>query len=75
MLNSVEHWAFYDVSPTFVNLFYFIMSNRKTYKFTVSGNGYNYTETIEAVNPPEAKRLAEARYPGCRLYGFNQVFG
>lgn len=51
------------------------MANRKTFKFTVSGRGYNYTETIEAVNPPEARRLAEARYPGCRLYGFNQVGG
>ena len=48
-------------------------SNRKTFRFTVSGNGYNYKEEIEAVNRPEAQRLAEARYPGCRLYGFNQV--
>ena len=54
------------------------MSNRKTYKFTVSGPGYNYTETIEAVNPPEARRLAENRFGDgndkVRLYGFNQVF-
>ncbi len=49
------------------------MATRKTFKFTVSGSGYNYDEFIEAVNPPEAKRLAEARYPGCKLYGFNQV--
>ncbi len=49
-------------------------TTRKTFKFTVSGPGYNYQETIEAVNPPEAKRLAEARYPGCKLYGFNQVY-
>ena len=49
------------------------MSTRKTYKFTVSGRGYNYEEFIEAVNPPEARRLAEARYPGCNLYGFNEV--
>ena len=49
-------------------------SNLKTFKFTVSGKGYNYQETIEAVNPPQARQLAEARYPGHRLYGFNQVF-
>ena len=48
------------------------MSTRFIYEFTVSGSGYNYKEEIEAVNRPEAKRLAEARYPGCKLYGFNQ---
>ena len=50
-------------------------SNRKTFEFTVSGSGYVYKETIEAVNRPEAKRLAEARYPGCKLYGFNTISG
>lgn len=50
-------------------------STRKTFTFTVSGSGYNYQEEIRAVNRPEAKRLAEARYPGCKLYGFNQVSG
>ena len=45
----------------------------KTFRFTVSGSGYVYKEEIEAVNRPEAKRLAEARYPGCKLYGFNQI--
>ena len=53
-------------------------SNLKTYRFTISGNGYTATETIEAVNPPEARRLAENRYGDggdtVRLYGFNQVF-
>mgnify|MGYP003680455999 CR=1 FL=1 len=49
------------------------MSRNKTFKFTVSGKGYSTTELIEAINPVEAKRFAEARYPGCRLYGFNQV--
>jgi hypothetical protein len=49
------------------------MSNKKQYKFTVSGRGYSTEEIIEAVNPREAKRFAEARYPGCKLYGFNQV--
>ena len=50
-------------------------SSRKTFTFTVSGSGYNYKEEIRAVNRPEAKRLAEARYPGCKLYGFNEVSG
>ena len=49
------------------------MSNKKTFKFIVSGKGYSTTEYIEAVNPVEARRLAEARYPGTPLYGFNQV--
>ena len=49
-------------------------SNLKRYKFTVSGNGNQFTEVIEAVNPPQARQFAEARYPGCRLYGFNQVY-
>ena len=59
----------------FYNLHYApsMATTRKTFKFTVSGPGYVYDETIEAVNPPEARRLAEARYPGCKLYGFNQV--
>ena len=49
------------------------MSNKKTFKFTVSGSGYSQTEFIEAVNPREAKRFAEARFPGTKLYGFNEV--
>jgi len=49
-------------------------SNLKRYKFNVSGNGTNFTEVIEAVNPPQARQFAEARYPGCRLSGFNQVY-
>ena len=49
------------------------MATRKTFKFTVSDTGSTYDEFIEAVNPPQARRLAEARYPNCRLYGFNQV--
>ena len=48
------------------------MSNKKTFKFTVSGKGYSSEEIIEAVNPIEARRFAEARFPGCKLYGFNQ---
>ena len=49
-------------------------SNLKKYKFTVSGKGNQFTQIIEAVNPPQAREFAEARYPGCKLYGFNQVF-
>ncbi len=49
------------------------MSSTKRFKFTVSGKGYSTTEIIEAVNPSEARRFAEARFPGCKLFGFNQV--
>ena len=53
------------------------MTTRKTFKFTVSGPGYNYEEFIEAVNPPEARRMAESRFGDggnkVRLYGFNEV--
>ena len=49
-------------------------SNLKRYKFTVSGKGASFQEVIEAVNPPQARQFAEARYPGCKLYGFNQVY-
>ncbi len=52
---------------------FFVMASTKTFKFTVSDTGSTRTEFIEAVNPPQAKRMAEARYPGCRLFGFNQV--
>ena len=50
-----------------------LMASTKTFKFTVSDTGSTRTEFIEAVNPPQAKRMAEARYPGSKLYGFNQV--
>ena len=49
------------------------MSNVKTFKFNVSDHGKCFKETIEAVNRPQAIKFAEARYPGCRLSGFNQV--
>ena len=51
------------------------MASTKTFKFTVSGKGFVYEESIQAVNPPQARQMAEARYPGCRLYGFNQIGG
>lgn len=46
---------------------------KKVFKFKVVDGGNSFSETIEAINPPQAKKFAEARYPGCRLYGFNQV--
>ena len=48
------------------------MATQKTYKFTVSGNGYSSTEFIEAVNQSVARRRAEARFPNENLYGFNE---
>jgi len=51
------------------------MSNTKTYSFTVVGSGYRYKEEVDAINRPEAKRIAENQYggPGIKLVGFNQV--
>ena len=51
------------------------MSTTKEFKFTISGKGYVSEDVIRAVNPSEARRFAEARYPGCNLYGFNMVSG
>ena len=36
------------------------------------GTGARF-EYIEAVNPPEARRFAEARYPGCRIGSVNSA--
>ncbi len=47
----------------------------KTFKFSVSDKGTSFVEYIEAVNPGQARRLAEARYPGCSFGGFNTVGG
>ena len=49
------------------------MTTTRTYKFTVSGNGYSSTEFIEATNPNIARRRAEARFPDARCFGFNEV--
>ena len=48
------------------------MANTKQWKVNVimPGTGAR-TEIIEAVNPPEAKRFAEARYPGARIGSVN----
>ena len=51
------------------------MTTTKEFIFNVSDTGSVYQDVIRAVNPPQARRLAEARYPGCRLSGFNQVSG
>ena len=51
------------------------MAYKKTFKFTVVGSGYRYTEEVEAVNRPEAIRLAERQYggEGIKIVGCNQV--
>ena len=47
----------------------------KTYKVVVIHEGAGTTtEYVEAVNVPEARRFAEARFPGCRLGGVNQSY-
>ena len=63
-----------SVSPIPTQHTVVMATNLKRYKFTVSDRGSNFTEIIEAVNPPQAKRFAEARYPGAKLYGFNQIY-
>ena len=47
----------------------------KTFRFSVSEGGSSFIAEIEAVNPGQARRLAEGRYPGCSFGGFNQVGG
>jgi len=53
------------------------MSTRKNYKVTVipaPGDGSAYTEYVEAVNPPQARKILEARLPGdWKTCGYNQV--
>ena len=52
------------------------MSTRKTYKVTVrptDGSGA-YTEYVEAVNPPQARKILESRLPSdWQTGGYNQV--
>ncbi len=46
----------------------------KTYKVHVIHKGAGSTpEYIEAINPIEARRFAEARFPGCKIAGVNQA--
>ena len=51
------------------------MAYIKTFKFTVVGKGFRYNEEVEAVNRPEAIRLAERQYggEGIKIVGCNQV--
>ena len=47
----------------------------KTYRFTVVGKGYRYQEEVDAINRPDAKRIAERQYggDGIKLVGFNEA--
>ena len=51
------------------------MACLKTYAVNISvpGTGHR-VELIEAVNPPEARAMAEARFPHARIGGINQKF-
>ena len=50
------------------------MAYMKTFKVQVVTKGAGSTPVyIEAVNRPQAREFAEARYPGCRIAGVNQV--
>ncbi len=45
-----------------------------TYKVNVVTPGAGSRPVmIEAVNRPQAREFAEARYPGCRIAGVNRV--
>ena len=45
-----------------------------TFKVTVMHKGASSTkELIEAINAPEAKRFAEARFPSCKIGAANRV--
>ena len=50
------------------------MSRMKTFKVTLTGGGPALQVEIEAINPPQARKFAEARYPGYRAGGANQVY-
>ena len=49
------------------------MSNNKKFKVTLTGGGPARQEIIEALNPPQAKAFAEARFPGYTACSANQV--
>ena len=45
-----------------------------TFKVTVMHKGAGSSkELIEAINAPEAKRFAEARFPDCKIGAANRV--
>ena len=50
------------------------MTNRSTYVVRIlpsTGNGFAYDEQIEALNPRQAKQLAQARIPADWKVGTN----
>ena len=49
------------------------MSNHKRFKVTLVGGGPARQELIEALNPPQAKQFAEARFPGYTATAANRV--
>ena len=49
------------------------MSNHKQFKVTLVGGGPARQELIEALNPPQAKQFAEARFPGYTATAANRV--
>jgi L-ascorbate metabolism protein UlaG (beta-lactamase superfamily) len=52
-----------------------LMSNNKRFKVTLTSKSYPARkEVIEAVNPPQAKEFAEARFPGFKATAANQVY-
>ena len=50
------------------------MSNNKRFKVTLTGGGPARQEIVEALNPPQAKAFAEARFPGYKACSANQVY-
>ena len=50
------------------------MAYMKTFSFTVVGKGYRYKEEVDAINRPEAIRLAERQFggDGVKIVGCNQ---
>ena len=50
------------------------MSANKQFKVTLTGGGPARQEIIEALNPPMAKRFAEARFPGYTATAANQIY-
>lgn len=50
------------------------MSNRKMFRVTLTGGGPARQEIVEALNPPQAKSFAEARFPGYKATAANQLY-
>jgi len=57
---------------TLTTLLIKIMAQMKKFKVNVVHKGAGSSaEIIEAVNVPEARAFAEARFPGCKIAGIN----